>query len=72
MVEAAPVSVKLDDLHIWRVSHQKYACIMSVSQHADADESARRRLSPAYFHRLLAGERRIVHLTVEIRGAETA
>ncbi|MDO5101495.1 MAG: cation diffusion facilitator family transporter, partial [Lautropia sp.] len=68
LLATAPVPVNLDDLHIWRVSHQKYACIMSVSVPAGGGSSAAEPLSAAVVHRLLAAETRIVHLTVEING----
>lgn len=66
LLGAAPVPVQVNDLHIWRVSHQKYACIMSVSGPAGGASSADEPLSAALVHRWLAAEKRIVHLTVEV------
>lgn len=50
---------RVADLHVWRVGPQHLAAIVSVVTHEPRD--------PAHYKRLLAGERDLVHVTVEIQ-----
>jgi len=48
---------KIDDLHLWRVAEDKYACLISLeSEHCEPVEEYKRRL---------AGHPELVHVTIE-------
>jgi cation diffusion facilitator family transporter len=50
---------RIADLHLWRVGPEHLAAIISVVTHEPRD--------PAHYKRLLAGERDLVHVTVEVQ-----
>ncbi len=58
VIAASPVKVRLDDLHVWRVGKDKYACILSL-----ATDNA---VSPEYFKKQLSAHEELVHISVEI------
>jgi Co/Zn/Cd efflux system component len=58
-VGALAVPAQIRDLHVWRVSRSKFACLLSV---ATEDEAA-----VEQFHQALAGHAELAHLTVEVR-----
>jgi cation diffusion facilitator family transporter len=60
-VGAGPVPASIRDLHIWRVSRNRFACLLSVATEQAA--------SAEQFHRALAGDPQLAHLTVEVRSA---
>jgi Co/Zn/Cd efflux system component len=49
---------RVADLHVWRVGPHHLAAIVSVVTHEPRD--------PAHYKRLLAAERDLVHVTVEV------
>ena len=49
---------RVADLHVWRVGPRHLAAIVSVVTHDPRE--------PSYYKRLLAGERDLVHVTVEV------
>ena len=57
-LEAAPIPVEIQDLHVWRVGKGGYACILSIATSAP--------VTPEYFRSLLRAHAEIVHLTVEV------
>ncbi|MDO4905065.1 MAG: CDF family Co(II)/Ni(II) efflux transporter DmeF [Lautropia sp.] len=67
-IDRAGLAASVSDLHVWRVSHQKYACIIALTMNdSDAqDRDGAGVLTSERIHRLLAGEKRLVHLTVEV------
>lgn len=58
VIAASPVKARLDDLHVWRVGKDKYACILSL-----ATDNA---VSPEYFKKQLSVHEELVHISVEI------
>jgi cation diffusion facilitator family transporter len=60
-VGSAPVRAVLQDLHVWRVGRNKYACILSVA--------AEEQVSPDFFRKALSIHEELVHVTVEINPA---
>ena len=59
----------LKDLHIWRVAHDKYACIVALDLPAGPEEAC---LSPADFRQLLQSRHaELVHVTVEVNACAT-
>lgn len=60
----------LKDLHIWRVAHDKYACIVALDLLADPADTAC--VSPADFRQLLQSRHaELVHVTVEVNACAT-
>ncbi len=58
VIAASPIAARIDDLHVWRVGKNKYACIVGLSTVAAVE--------PDYFRRQLAIHEELVHITVEI------
>ena len=58
VIAASPVKARLDDLHVWRVGKDKYACILSLATDND--------VSPEYFKKLLRIHEELVHISIEI------
>lgn len=58
VIAASPIAARIDDLHVWRVGKNKYACIVGLSTAAAVE--------PDYFRRQLAIHEELVHITVEI------
>ncbi|MFT3907776.1 MAG: CDF family Co(II)/Ni(II) efflux transporter DmeF [Steroidobacteraceae bacterium] len=58
VIAASPIPATLQDLHVWRVAHGKYACILSVSAPPPA--------TPELFRSLLSIHEELVHITVEV------
>ena len=56
-----PAGTSLQDLHVWRVGKNNYACIVSVNS-----ELA---IAPEQLHTLLSDCHELVHITVEINNA---
>jgi len=63
-LQAAPIPVEIQDLHVWRVGKGSYACILSVATGAP--------VTPEYFRRLLETHAEIVHVTVEVNPSVVA
>lgn len=61
VVETGPEagSIKITDLHVWRVGKEVYACAMTVVTHDTT-------LTPDDLHRCLAVHAEIVHATIEV------
>ena len=57
-IAAGPLAATITDLHVWRVSKGKYACIVSLAVDAPA--------TPDDFRRQLAIHDELVHVTVEV------
>jgi Co/Zn/Cd efflux system component len=57
-IAASPVAAHIDDLHVWRVGKNKYACIVGLSTAAATE--------PDYFRKQLAIHEELVHVTVEV------
>nr|WP_089398032.1 CDF family Co(II)/Ni(II) efflux transporter DmeF [Noviherbaspirillum humi] len=55
-------SLRIDDLHVWRVGKQSFACALSLI----TDDAG---LTPARMHELLSVHPEIVHSTIEIHHA---
>ena len=62
VIASSPVRVRLDDLHVWRVGKDKYACILSL-----ATDNA---VSPEYFKKQLSVHEELVHISVEINAID--
>ncbi|MDD5300976.1 MAG: CDF family Co(II)/Ni(II) efflux transporter DmeF [Gallionella sp.] len=62
VIAASPVKARLDDLHVWRVGKDKYACILSL-----ATDNA---VSPEYFKKQLSVHEELVHISVEINAID--
>lgn len=58
VIAACAVKARISDLHVWRVSKGKYACIVSLVTSPGAD--------PEYFKQQLRIHEELVHITVEI------
>ncbi|WP_295686375.1 CDF family Co(II)/Ni(II) efflux transporter DmeF [Nevskia ramosa] len=58
VIAASPIPARIDDLHVWRVGKNKYACILGLSTTATAE--------PDYFRRQLSIHEELVHITVEL------
>jgi cation diffusion facilitator family transporter len=52
------IQAKITDLHVWRVSKNKYACILSLLTNEN--------VTPDYFKKQLSIHEELVHITVEI------
>jgi Co/Zn/Cd efflux system component len=52
------IPAQIQDLHVWRVSRSKYACLLSVA--------CDRRATPEHFRNMLANNEELVHVTVEV------
>lgn len=61
VIAASPIAARIDDLHVWRVGKDQYACILALSVTADAEADD--------FRRQLAVHEELVHVTVELRRA---
>jgi cation diffusion facilitator family transporter len=61
---ASPFGATVNDLHVWRVGRDRYACILAVSADATA--------TPDDFRRLLSVHEELAHITVEISPRTTA
>lgn len=59
-----PAGVSLQDLHVWRVGKNNYACMVSVS--------SQQSIQPGQLRSLLSDCHELVHITVEINTAVTA
>lgn len=57
-IAASPIAARVDDLHVWRVGKNKYACIVGLSTAAATE--------PDYFRKQLAIHEELVHVTVEV------
>ena len=58
VIAASPIAARIDDLHVWRVGKNKYACILCLSTPVAAE--------PDYFRRRLSIHEELAHVTVEI------
>jgi len=58
VIAASPIAARIDDLHVWRVGKNKYACIVGLSTASAAE--------PDYFRKQLAIHEELVHVTVEV------
>lgn len=58
VIAGSPVPATINDLHVWRVGKEKYACILSLAVTED--------VTPDYFRQQLAIHAELVHITVEI------
>ncbi|AEI37987.1 CDF family Co(II)/Ni(II) efflux transporter DmeF [Zymomonas mobilis] len=58
VLKESPVKTEIADLHVWRVSKEKYACIISLM----TDEKT----VPDYFRKQLSVHEELAHVTVEI------
>lgn len=58
VIASTPITARIDDLHVWRVGKNKYACIVGLTT-AEVVE-------PEYFRKQLAIHEELVHITVEI------
>ncbi len=57
-VRDSDIPAQIQDLHVWRVSRSKYACLLSVA----CDSGA----TPEQFRNVLANHEELVHVTVEV------
>jgi cation diffusion facilitator family transporter len=57
-VRDSEIPAQIQDLHVWRVSRSKYACLLSVA--CDS------RATPEHFRSMLATHEELVHVTVEV------
>jgi cation diffusion facilitator family transporter len=57
-VRDSEIPAQIQDLHVWRVSRNKYACLLSVA--CDS------RATPEHFRNMLATHEELVHVTVEV------
>lgn len=58
VIAASPIAARIDDLHVWRVGKNQYACIVALSTEAVVE--------PDYFRKQLAIHEELVHVTVEV------
>ena len=58
VIAASPIPARIDDLHVWRVGKNKYACIVGLTTATT--------VGPDYFRKLLGIHGELVHVTVEI------
>ncbi len=58
VIAASPIAARIDDLHVWRVGKNQYACIVGLSTWAAVE--------PHYFRKQLAIHEELVHITIEI------
>ncbi|MDO4231871.1 MAG: cation diffusion facilitator family transporter [Lautropia sp.] len=79
---AAPVPNRLDDLHLWRVAHDRHACMISLSvppdallatwvdgkssAGAEAESTESVPVTAEFFRNLLSRHASLAHVTVEI------
>jgi cation diffusion facilitator family transporter len=63
VINGSPIQAKITDLHVWRVSKNKYACILSLL--------ASENVTPDYFKKQLSIHEELVHITVEINPFQT-
>lgn len=63
VINDSKVQAKITDLHVWRVSKNKYACILSLLTHET--------VTPDYFKAQLSIHEELVHITVEINHCAT-
>ena len=59
VIQNSSVKASITDLHVWRVSKDKYACIISL--HTNTPDTY-----AEYFKQLLSAHKELVHITVEI------
>lgn len=57
-VRESDIPAQIQDLHVWRVSRSKYACLLSVASDS--------RATPEHFRNVLANHEELVHVTVEV------
>ena len=57
-VRDSKIPARIQDLHVWRVSRSKYACLLSVACDSNA--------TPEHFRSMLATHEELVHVTVEV------
>lgn len=58
VIAASPITARIDDLHVWRVGKNQYACIVALCTEAAVE--------PDYFRKQLAIHEELVHITVEV------
>lgn len=58
VIAASPIAATVQDLRVWRVGKQDYACILTLGVRED--------VSGEYFRQQLAVHEELVHITVEI------
>jgi cation diffusion facilitator family transporter len=58
VINESEIQARITDLHVWRVSKNKYACILSLL----TSET----VTPDYFKKQLSIHEELVHITVEI------
>lgn len=63
-VRDSKIPAKIQDLHVWRVSRSKYACLLSVASDS--------RATPEHFRSVLATHEELVHVTVEVNHVSEA
>jgi len=63
VINDSPIQAKITDLHVWRVSKNKYACILSLLTSENA--------TPDDFKKQLSIHEELVHITVEINHCAT-
>ena len=63
-VHESGIPAQIQDLHVWRVSRSKYACLLSVASDS--------RATPEHFRNMLAVHEELVHVTVEVNHVSRA
>lgn len=63
VINNCSIQAKITDLHVWRVSKNKYACILSLLTSEN--------VTPDYFKQQLSIHEELVHITVEINHCAT-
>lgn len=63
VINDSKIQAKIIDLHVWRVSKNKYACILSLLTSEN--------VTPDYFKKQLSIHEELVHITVEINHCAT-
>lgn len=58
VIAASSVPAEIRDLHVWRVGRNQYACVLSLTTHANVDAE--------FFKQQLQIHEEIVHITIEI------
>jgi Co/Zn/Cd efflux system component len=59
VIEASPLRAEINDIHVWRVGKDQYACVLNlttISPEANAE----------YFRRQLSIHEELVHIIVEV------
>ncbi len=59
VIEASPIKAQINDIHVWRVGKDQYACVLNLT-------ACQKKATAEYFRQQLSVHEELVHIIVEV------